>query len=54
MPILFPSLDFFEALRREMRAEQERFNRLGFFDTTFGVRVHPEGVGVQAEFVLAC
>jgi hypothetical protein len=53
MPIHFPSLDFFEALRREMHAEQERFNRLGFFDTTFGVRVLPEDGGAPAEFVLA-
>jgi hypothetical protein len=39
MPIRFPSLDFFEALRNEMRAARERFSRLGFFDTTFTVRV---------------
>jgi hypothetical protein len=35
-----------------MRAEQERFNRLGFFDTTFGVRVTPDGGGAPAEFAL--
>jgi hypothetical protein len=39
MPIQFPSLAFFEALREEMRAARERFSRLGFFDTMFGVRV---------------
>jgi len=54
MAVTFPSLAFFEALQREMRAERERFSRLGFFDTTFGVRVLAEGGGrPMAEFVLA-
>ena len=53
MPLRFPSLAFFEALQREMRTERERFARLGFFDTTFGIRVLPEGAGAAAEFVLA-
>src|SRR5262245_11699320 len=39
MTIRFPSLSFFEGLREEMRAAKERFSRLGFFDTTFAVRV---------------
>jgi len=39
MSISFPSLAFFEALRDEMRVARERFSRLGFFDTTFAVRV---------------
>jgi hypothetical protein len=52
MALRFPSLAFFEALQREMRAERERFARLGFFDTTFGIRVLPEGPGAAAEFVL--
>ena len=39
MSISFPSLAFFEALREALRAARERFSRLGFFDTTFGVRV---------------
>ena len=42
MAIRFPSLSFFEALREEMRAARERFSRLGFFDTTFAVRVLDE------------
>jgi hypothetical protein len=49
--IAFPSLAFFEALQREMRAERERFARLGFFDTTFGVRVLANGAGPM-EYVL--
>lgn len=52
MDVVFPSLAFFEALAREMRAERERFSRLGFFDTTFGVRVLPEGPGAVGEYVL--
>ena len=53
MSVSFPSLAFFQALQREMRAERERFSRLGFFDTTFGVRVLPDGDGAPAEFALA-
>ena len=53
MSLRFPSREFFEALRDAMRAERERFSRLGFFDTTFGIRVLPEGPGEAAEFVLA-
>jgi hypothetical protein len=53
MPVRFPSLAFFEALQRAMRAERERFARLGFFDTTFGVRVlADDGTGEAAEFAL--
>jgi hypothetical protein len=51
MPVPFPSLPFFEALQREMQAEKERFSRLGFFDTTFGIRVFRDGER-PAEFVL--
>jgi hypothetical protein len=53
MAVTFPSVAFFEALQTEMRAERERFARLGFFDTTFGVRVLPDGGGPAADFVLA-
>ena len=53
MSVSFPSLAFFQALQREMRAERERFSRLGFFDTTFGVRLLPDGDGAPAEFALA-
>src|SRR2546427_122564 len=53
MSVSFPSLAFFQALQREIRAERERFSRLGFFDTTFGVRVLADGDGAPAEFALA-
>ena len=52
MAVTFPSVAFFEALQREMRAERERFSRLGFFDTTFGVRVLPNGDGAATEVLL--
>jgi len=35
-----------------MRAERERFSRLGFFDTTFGVRISSDDGGEPAEFAL--
>jgi hypothetical protein len=53
MPVAFPSLEFFQALQGAMRAEKERFARLGFFDTTFGIRVRPASDGPPAEFLLA-
>ncbi len=43
MSIKFPSLDYFTALKREMALEQERFKRLGFIDTTFGIGVSQNG-----------
>src|SRR5581483_6799080 len=43
MAVVFPSTAFFLALRDAMRSEQARFQRLGFFDATFGVRVLPAG-----------
>ena len=39
MKVLFPSVDFFRALQSLMQADRERFKRLGYFDTAFGVRV---------------
>ena len=35
-----------------MKAERERFSRLGFFDTTFGIRVHSPDRAQPAEFAL--
>ena len=51
MSVSFPSVAFFAALRDAMHAEQERFRRLGFFDTTFGVRVLRDDAPA-AEFTL--
>ena len=50
MKAIFPSVDFFRALQTLMRSERERFKRLGYFDTTFGIRVL-DGNG-RREYVL--
>jgi hypothetical protein len=39
MAVKFPSTEYFKALGERMAAEQERFKRLGFIDTTFAVGV---------------
>jgi hypothetical protein len=49
--VAFPSLEFLQVLQREVAAERERFSRLGFFDTTFGVRVVQDGA--PTEFTVA-
>src|SRR5262249_29974782 len=51
MRVAFPSLEFFVALQALMRDQLERFQRLGYFDTTFGVRVG-DGTGGASEYVL--
>jgi hypothetical protein len=43
MPVSFPSTEYFEALKTKMAAAQDKFRRLGFFDTTFAVRVANNG-----------
>jgi len=43
MAVSFPSTEYFKALKEKMAADQERFRRLGFIDTTFGVRVGHNG-----------
>ncbi|HKN01494.1 MAG TPA: hypothetical protein VJX23_13335 [Candidatus Binataceae bacterium] len=43
MAVSFPSTQYFEALQQKMAAEPEKFRRLGFIDTTFGVRVGQNG-----------
>ena len=51
MPVKFPSLEYFTALKDQMSAEQARFSRLGFIDTTFGIGVIQNGT--SRDFVLA-
>jgi len=43
MSVTFPSTEYFGALRDKMAAEQEKFRRLGFIDTTFGIKVGSNG-----------
>ncbi|MBV8360402.1 MAG: hypothetical protein JO189_21090 [Deltaproteobacteria bacterium] len=49
--VRFPSTEFFNALKDQMTAEQARFRRLGFIDTTFGISVAHNGAAHN--FVLA-
>ncbi len=51
MKVAFPSVDFFLGLQALMRSERERFKRLGYFDTTFGIRVLNGGSSSQ-QYVL--
>ena len=39
MAVRFPSIEFFAALQARMRDAADRFRRLGYFDTTFAVRL---------------
>jgi hypothetical protein len=39
MAIEFPSLAYFEALQQRTKEARERFEKLGYCDTTFGVQV---------------
>lgn len=50
MAIRFPSTDYFNSLKQRMEADQARFRRLGFIDTTFGVSVAHKGA--NRNFVL--
>ena len=51
MAVKFPSTEYFNALKEGMAAEQARFKRLGFIDTTFGIGVAQNGA--SQNFVLA-
>ena len=42
MPVRFPSLQFFEALQQRTKEASDVFEKLGYCDTTFGVRVGDE------------
>ena len=39
MSLAFPSLEFFQALSQRTRDAADRFEKLGYCDTTFGVRI---------------
>jgi hypothetical protein len=43
MAISFPSTEYFTALQAQMAASEDKFRRLGFIDTTFGVSVGANG-----------
>ena len=50
MAVVFPSVEFFASLQERMRKEAERFRRLGFIDTTFGIRIRN---GLDRSFIIA-
>ena len=43
MTISFPSTEYFTALQAQMAASEDKFRRLGFIDTTFGVSIGANG-----------
>ncbi|MGH7987277.1 MAG: hypothetical protein ACREQX_13440 [Candidatus Binataceae bacterium] len=43
MMVKFPSTDYFDALKLRMQAEEQRFRRLGFIDTSFGLVIGENG-----------
>ena len=49
MAIPFPSLAFFEALRKRTTEDAVRFEKLGYCDTTFGVKTDRELYAVRFE-----
>jgi len=54
MTVPFPSLEFFQSLQEGMREDRDHFRQLGYFDTTFGVRVRGNGDDPErcADFIL--
>src|SRR5436309_15293047 len=54
MRVRFPSVEFFRGLQDRMREEHNRFRQLGYFDTSFGVRVRsPQLPAGRQDFVLS-
>ena len=49
MAVRFPSLEFFQALQQRTVDDKARFEKLGYCDTTFGVRIGPELYGIAFE-----
>jgi len=49
MAVRFPSLEFFQALKQRTVDDKARFEKLGYCDTTFGVRIGDELYGVAFE-----
>ncbi len=49
MPVRFPSLEFFQGLQQRTRDDKARFEKLGYCDTSFGVRIGDELYSVDFE-----
>ena len=49
MPLRFPSIEFFRGLQQRTLDAKERFEKLGYCDTSFGVRIGEELYSVDFE-----
>jgi hypothetical protein len=49
MSVRFPSLEFFKALQQRTLDDKARFEKLGYCDTTFGVRIGAELYAIAFE-----
>ena len=49
MPVRFPSLEYFQALQQRTKEAADGFEKLGYCDTTFGVRVGDELFSIAFE-----
>jgi len=49
VPIPFPSLAFFDALRRRTQEDAAVFEKLGYCDTSFGVRIDGDLYAIHFE-----
>ena len=49
MKLQFPSLEFFKALQQRTKEEAAAFEKLGYCDTTFGIRVGEELYRIRFE-----
>ena len=49
MAVRFPSLEFFQALQQRTLDDKARFEKLGYCDTTFGVRIGDELYAIAFE-----
>jgi hypothetical protein len=47
--IVFPSVEFFQALQRRTLEDAPRFEKLGYCDTSFGVRIGDELYSIHFE-----
>ena len=49
MAVRFPSLDFFKALQQRTIDDKARFEKLGYCDTSFGVRIGAQLYAISFE-----
>ncbi len=49
MSVRFPSLEFWKALQQQSKEDADAFEKLGYFDTSFGVKVGGELTSLRFE-----